>query len=352
MPTTPPAAASVTASTRNCVRMSLVFAPAACRSPISRVRSVTDTSMMFMMPIPPTMSETDAMAASRIDITRRGLLRGEHLLEVANREVVLLARRDVMPLAKQGRELLLGVLDLLRALRLHLDRAGAVCPGRVHADDFVLYSACCFRLLPSRAVYCPVVNDILELFDRTGAYLRGHFRLTSGLHSPEYLQCALVLQHPEHAERLGKRLAGVLSDLDPGRRVDVVASPAIGGLIIGHEVARALGARFIFTERDASAIMTLRRGFAVHPGESAVVVEDVVTTGGSSREVVEALRKAGVSVLGAGSIIDRSGGQADLGAPRVALATLKVVTYPPDDCPLCRQGMPVVKPGSRPAAAP
>ena len=196
-----------------------------------------------------------------------------------------------------------------------------------------------------------MVNDILDLFDRTGAYLRGHFRLTSGLHSPEYLQCALVLQYPEHAERLGKRLAGVLADLDPGRKVDVVASPAIGGLIIGHEVARSLGARFVFTERDASAVMTLRRGFTVQPGESAVVVEDVVTTGGSSREVVEALRRSGAAVLGAGSIIDRSGGKADLGVPRVALATLKVVAYPPDDCPLCRQGVPVVKPGSRPAAA-
>ena len=128
-------------------------------------------------------------------------------------------------------------------------------------------------------------DSILSAFYDTGAYLRGHFRLTSGLHSPEYLQCALVLQHPRHAERFGKLLATEFRRLEPTLNVGVVASPAIGGLIIGHEVARALGARFIFTERDASSKMILRRGFAVEPGESAVVVEDVVTTGGSTREV-------------------------------------------------------------------
>jgi orotate phosphoribosyltransferase len=186
-------------------------------------------------------------------------------------------------------------------------------------------------------------NDTLDLFHETGAYLQGHFRLTSGLHSPEYLQCALVLQHPEHAEKLGAALA---AKIDAGK-VDLVASPAIGGLIIGHEVARALGARFIFTERDAAGRMTLRRGFSVGPGERAVVIEDVITTGGSSREVVEVLKMAGVEVVAAGSIVDRSGGQVDLGAPRVALATLQVLSYPPEECPLCKQGIPVVKPGSR-----
>ncbi len=191
-------------------------------------------------------------------------------------------------------------------------------------------------------------EEVLKVFHETGAYLRGHFRLTSGLHSPEYLQCALVLQHPRHAERLGQALAGRLGEILAGARVDVVASPAIGGLIIGHEAARALGARFIFAERDAEKKMVLRRGFTVQPGETAVVVEDVVTTGGSTREVVEAIQAAGGRVLVAGSIIDRSGGKADVSVPRVALATLQVVTWQPDSCPLCRDGVAVTKPGSRP----
>jgi orotate phosphoribosyltransferase len=157
-----------------------------------------------------------------------------------------------------------------------------------------------------------------------------------------------VLQYPGHAASLGGQLARVLSRLSGGP-IDLVASPALGGLIIGHEVARALGVRFIFTERDPRAGMTLRRGFAVSPGERAVVVEDVVTTGGSTREVVDLLRAAGASVAAAGSIIDRSGGDADVGAPRGALAVLRVQSYPPEFCPLCAQGLPVSKPGSRPA---
>ena len=194
-------------------------------------------------------------------------------------------------------------------------------------------------------------DPILSAFHDTGAYLRGHFRLTSGLHSPEYLQCALVLQYPSHAERFGHLLATEFRRVEPTLNIAIVASPAIGGLIIGHEVARALNARFIFTERDASGKMVLRRGFAVEPGETAVVVEDVVTTGGSSREVIDILKDAGARVLVAGSIIDRSGGAVDLGVPRVALKTLEVVAYPPEDCPLCRAGSPVVKPGSRPVHA-
>ena len=184
-------------------------------------------------------------------------------------------------------------------------------------------------------------DSTLESFKNTGAYLRGHFRLTSGLHSGEYLQSALVLQHPALAENLGKRLAECMP------KGEVVASPALGGLIIGHEVARAMGARFIFTERDQAGQMTLRRGFSVQPGERAVVIEDVVTTGGSTREVIDLLRAAGAEVLAAGSIIDRSGGSAEVGAPRVALTTLKPETWPPEECPLCRQGVPVEKPGSR-----
>ncbi|HTS47082.1 MAG TPA: orotate phosphoribosyltransferase, partial [Bryobacteraceae bacterium] len=195
------------------------------------------------------------------------------------------------------------------------------------------------------------MDQILSAFFETGAYLKGHFRLTSGLHSPEYLQCALVLQYPRHAEHFGRLLATEFRRLEPTLDVGGVASPAIGGLIIGHEVARALGARFIFTERDAAGKMVLRRGFSLEPGETAVVVEDVVTTGGSSREVIEILKNAGARVIGAGSIIDRSGGAVDLGIPRVALKTLEVVAYREEDCPLCRAGSPVVKPGSRPVHA-
>ena len=142
-------------------------------------------------------------------------------------------------------------------------------------------------------------------------------------------------------------MAHALGAILSGARPDVVLSPAMGGLIIGHEVARALGVRFLFTERDASGSMTLRRGFSLAPGERCIVIEDVVTTGGSTREVVEIARGAGAVPLAAGSIIDRSGGTADVGVPRVALETLKVVSYPPGDCPLCRQGSEAVKPGSR-----
>ena len=197
----------------------------------------------------------------------------------------------------------------------------------------------------------PQIDPILSAFHDTGAYLRGHFRLTSGLHSPEYLQCALVLQYPQHAERFGRLLATEFRRIEPALNVAIVASPAIGGLIIGHEVARALGARFVFTERDASGKMVLRRGFAVEPGETAVVVEDVITTGGSSREVIDILKTAGARVLAAGSIIDRSGGAVDLRVPRAALKTMEVVAYREEDCPLCRAGSPVVKPGSRPVHA-
>jgi orotate phosphoribosyltransferase len=184
----------------------------------------------------------------------------------------------------------------------------------------------------------------MELFAATGAYLQGHFLLTSGLHSPEYLQCAKVLQHPSHAESLGAELAAKLASRGP---FDAVVSPAMGGLIIGHEVARSLGVRHIFTERDAEGKMTLRRGFEITPGERVLVIEDVVTTGGSTREVVALVAEMGAEAVAAGSIIDRSGGAAEVGAFREALATLRVTTWKPEDCPLCAQGLPVVKPGSR-----
>ncbi len=190
-------------------------------------------------------------------------------------------------------------------------------------------------------------TGVLDLFEQTGAYLKGHFRLSSGLHSPNYLQSALVLQHPAYAEMLGKELAGHLATLS-NSSVDLVISPALGGLIIGHEVARALHKRFLFTERETGA-MTLRRGFRLNPGERVAIVEDVITTGGSTREVIEVVSAAGAIPVVAGSIIDRSGGTAELGIPRVSLVTLTVEAWEPGNCPLCSAGIPVVKPGSRAA---
>ena len=194
----------------------------------------------------------------------------------------------------------------------------------------------------------PQPERVLDLFTQTGAYLQGHFRLTSGLHSSGYLQSALVLQHPRYAERLGKGLATALLGLVSEEVPDLVISPALGGLIIGHEVARALGVRFLFTERDADRRMSLRRGFALTPGERVFVVEDVITTGGSTKEVIEIVRAAGALPVAAGSIIDRSGGAADLGIPRAALETLTVPVFEPAACPLCIKGESVTKPGSRP----
>jgi orotate phosphoribosyltransferase len=195
----------------------------------------------------------------------------------------------------------------------------------------------------------PQPGQVLGLFQQTGAYLTGHFRLTSGLHSPNYLQSAIVLQYPQHAEALGREMAAGLSGLVGGQKIGLVISPALGGMIIGHETARALGVRFLFTERDPDRKMSLRRGFSLAPGEVAVVVEDVITTGGSTREVIDIVRAYGAEPVAAGSIIDRSGGAVDLGIPRVALETLQVTAYDPAMCPMCAAGEPVVKPGSRPA---
>jgi len=185
-------------------------------------------------------------------------------------------------------------------------------------------------------------SDVLDRFRRVGALLEGHFRLTSGLHSSGYLQCALVLQHPAEAERCGSELAARVRDL----KAEVVLSPALGGIVIGQEVARGLGVRAIFAERQDGSL-TLRRGFALSPGERVLVVEDVVTTGGSTRETIEVARAAGAEVVGAAAIINRSGGQPVLDVPFVALASLSVPTYQADACPLCAEGRPIVKPGSR-----
>src|ERR671918_356759 len=176
-------------------------------------------------------------------------------------------------------------------------------------------------------------HETLERYEKRGALLRGHFRLTSGLHSDVYLQSALVLQHPEHAEALGRALADAFRDV--GART--VLAPAIGGILVAHEVARALGVRALFTEREQS-VMTLRRGFTLERDEPCLVVEDVITTGGSTREVVECVERAGARVVGVGSLIDRSGGAAAFAVPRVALATVTAATFPPDACPPCTNG--------------
>ncbi len=191
-------------------------------------------------------------------------------------------------------------------------------------------------------------DTLLDLFRRSGALLEGHFRLSSGLHSPGYLQCALVLQHPEHAAPLGAALAEHVRNLRPV----TVLSPALGGLIIGHEVARALGARAIFAERE-DGVLTLRRGFRLTETERVLVVEDVLTTGGSTRETMQVARAAGAQVVGAASIVDRSGGagRSALDVPLFSLLEISLPTYDPANCPLCAQGIPVAKPGSRPVVA-
>lgn len=187
-------------------------------------------------------------------------------------------------------------------------------------------------------------EEVIAKFRESGALLEGHFVLTSGLHSPVYLQCALVLQRPRDAEQFGRSIAEHFQ----AQNIQTVASPAIGGIVIGHEVARALGARFIWTERQ-DGTMVLRRGFSVAPGERILVVEDVVTTGGSTRETVAALQASGAQVLAAASIIDRSSGKADVGVPRLALATLDVASVDAAVCELCKRGQVATKPGSRKA---
>jgi orotate phosphoribosyltransferase len=201
---------------------------------------------------------------------------------------------------------------------------------------------------PLTAILTAMETSVMALFEETGAYLHGHFRLTSGLHSNEYLQCAKVLAIPAYAERLGQELAQQVQALLGGAKPQVVIAPAIGGIVIGHEVARALNARSLFTERDLDTnSMALRRGFEIKAGDTVVVVEDVITTGGSTKEVISVVEKYGGKMLCAGSIIDRSAGRADVGVQRVALQSLRAIAYQPEDCPLCKEGLPLVKPGSR-----
>ncbi len=187
-------------------------------------------------------------------------------------------------------------------------------------------------------------EQILEHFRETDALLKGHFILSSGLHSPKYLQCALALQYPKDAEKYARAIGAKLA----AEQFDTVASPAIGGLVIGYETAKAMNTRFIWTERQ-NGEMTLRRGFTVKEGEKILVVEDVITTGGSTRECIEVLEKHGAKVTAAASIIDRSNGKADVGVPRISLVELDVSSYTTKDCPMCHNGIEAVKPGSRQA---
>lgn len=189
-------------------------------------------------------------------------------------------------------------------------------------------------------------DELIDLFRKSGALLEGHFRLSSGLHSNGYMQSALVLQQPASAEMLGQAIAEKVRGLRPS----VVLSPALGGVVIGQEVARALGARAQFAERQ-DGIMTLRRGFVLSESDRVLVVEDVCTTGGSTRETMQVATAAGGQVVGAAAIVDRSGGRAAFDVPFHALLAIDLATYQPDSCPLCAQGLPVVKPGSRPVVA-
>jgi orotate phosphoribosyltransferase len=201
-------------------------------------------------------------------------------------------------------------------------------------------------------------EELLKMFERSGAIRHGHFELSSGLHSAMYVQCALVLQYPRFAEALGKDLAEKFAS----HEIEAVVSPAIGGLIIGQEVARALpepwqasagdapsggGVPAIFVERDASGKMSMRRGFSLRPGQRVLVVEDVWTTGGSMREAIQVVDEAGGRVVAAGALIDRSAGKIDLGVPPKALLEISIPSYTADDCPLCQSGGAAVKPGSR-----
>jgi orotate phosphoribosyltransferase len=196
-------------------------------------------------------------------------------------------------------------------------------------------------------------EELLKIFESAGAVRHGHFELSSGLHSGTYVQCAQVLQYPRFAEKLGQELAALFSDAT----IEAVVSPAMGGLIIGQEVARALpqpkaglagaGAPAMFVERDASGSMCLRRGFSLKPDQHVLVIEDVWTTGGSTQEAIRVVEEAGGRVVAAGALIDRSGGKIEFPVEAQALLDLPIASYEPDDCPLCRDGSAAVKPGSR-----
>jgi orotate phosphoribosyltransferase len=191
-----------------------------------------------------------------------------------------------------------------------------------------------------------MAEDLLSLLKERSALLEGHFRLSSGLHSSQYLQCARVLMDPQLATKLGADLAAALRDVPGADKPGAVVAPAIGGILVAHELARAIGCRGLFTERQ-EGIMLLRRGFTLEPGEAVVVAEDVITTGGSTREVIDAVRTRGARVVAVGCVVDRSGGAADLGVPLRSLLALDIPTYPPATCPMCAKGSKPEMPGSR-----
>jgi len=195
-----------------------------------------------------------------------------------------------------------------------------------------------------------MAEDLLARLKERGALLEGHFRLSSGLHSSQYLQCARLLMDPALATRIGADLAAALRDLPGADRPGAVVAPAIGGILVAHELARALGCRALFTERQ-EGIMLLRRGFTLDAGETVVVAEDVITTGGSTREVIDAVGTRGARVAAVASVVDRSGGAADFGVPFRSLLTLDIPTFPPATCPLCAKGGKPEAPGSRLPAA-
>jgi len=185
-------------------------------------------------------------------------------------------------------------------------------------------------------------EEVLDIYKSTGALLTGHFLLSSGLHSEKYLQSALVLQQPA----IATRLCAALAERFKQSRVDVVIAPALGGVFVSHETARALGVRALFAER-VNGELTLRRGFTIKPGERVLVVEDVITTGKSTKETITVVQNSGGTVIAAASLIDRSGGKAAIGVPYSSLVTLDVPSYTAETCPLCKAGSKPVKPGSR-----
>ncbi len=185
-------------------------------------------------------------------------------------------------------------------------------------------------------------KDIMRIFEETVALLKGHFELSSGLHSGQYLQCALVLQHPEHAASLCGEIAGRFKEDGP----NVVVGPALGGIVVSYEVAGALGVRSIFCERRDGK-MTLRRGFSVGRNDRVLVVEDVITTGASVKEIIEIMRGARAEVIGAAAICDRSSGPIDFGVRFESLIKLDIQNFSPEDCPLCKEGVAIQKPGSK-----
>jgi len=185
-------------------------------------------------------------------------------------------------------------------------------------------------------------DQVLDIYKKTGALLTGHFLLSSGLHSDRYLQSALVLQQPD----IATKLCAALADNFKGMKIDVVIAPALGGVFVSHETARALGVRALFAERVNGELM-LRRGFSIKDGERVLVVEDVITTGKSTKETMKVATQSGGVVIAAGSLVDRSNGKADLGVPYKSLVTLDVPSYPAESCPLCKSGSVPVKPGSR-----